>query len=423
MPQSGESVHVIGTTHHSTPAGVRERFAFGSADTEAALRHLIARDAREAVLLSTCNRTELYLSGGRTAVERGAGLLAARAGLESTDAQQYLTVRSDDACVEHLMRVAAGMDSLVVGEAQIQGQVKEAYELAARTRTDRSAVGPVLARLFQSALRVGGRVRRETGLGTGSTSVPGAAVALAQKALGGLGGRRVLLIGAGRMGALVLKHLAGHDVASVTVASRTPAHAEHLAKRFGTRAAATAELPLLLASADLVITATSCPHPILTTETMRTVRRDAAHPLRVVDIAWPRDVDPRVGDMRDVSLFDLDDLRETLNENLARRRAAWPLAERIVQEGVREFRRWYEARTVVPLIRRLRAHAEVVRLQELAKAMRGLERLAPDERQKIDVLSQRIVNKILHGPTVRLRDAGAAEDGDTVLAAARYLFE
>jgi glutamyl-tRNA reductase len=266
-------------------------------------------------------------------------------------------------------------------------------------------------------------VRSETGLGSGSASVPGAAVALSQKVLGRLRGKRVLLIGAGHMSALVLKHLADQEVESVTVASRTWQHADHLASRFGARAAAITELHLLLASADLVITATSCPTTILSPETVRAAMRYAAHSLCLVDIALPRDVDPRVGAIDNVFLFDIDDLKKIVDENLARRRAEWPQAERIVYEGVEEFRKWFEARGAVPLIKRLRADAERVRLQELAKAMKGLEHLAPEERQKIDVLSQQIINKVLHGPTVRLREAAATDDGDAVLAAARYLFE
>lgn len=417
------SIHVIGTSHHGTPVEIRERFAFGAAEAEAALRQLIARGAREAVLLSTCNRTELYVCGGAGAVESGIALLAARAGFEAIEAEQYLTVQSDAACVEHLFHVVAGMDSLVVGEAQIQGQVKDAYDIALHTRADRKVVGPELSRLFQSALAVGGRIRSETGLGTGSASVPGAAVQLSKKVLGRLRDKRVLVIGAGHMSALVLKHLQGEDVASLTVVSRTRSSAERLAHRFNARSAVTAELALLLASSDLVITATSCPTIIMNVETMRAALRYAKHSLCVIDIAMPRDVDPLVGSLDDVFLFDIDDLDRIVDETLARRRLDWPLAERLIGEAASEYRKWYEARTVVPLIKRLRAEAEDVRLRELEKAMQGLEHLSPAERQKVEQLSQQLINKVLHGPTVRLREAAASEDGDAVLAAARYLFE
>jgi glutamyl-tRNA reductase len=416
-------IHVIGTSHHSTPVEIRERFAFSPAEAEAALRQLIAHGARESVLLSTCNRTELYVTGGDDAIESGFELLAARAGLETIEAKQYLMVESGEACADHLFRVVSGMDSLVVGEAQIQGQVKQAYDIAVHTRADHKVVGAELARLFQLALAIGGRIRSETGLGTGSASVPGAAVALSKKVLGRLRGKRVLVIGAGHMSALVLKHLEGEDVASITVASRTRATAEHLAQRFNARSAVINELPLLLATSDLVITATSCPTTILSVETMRAALRYAQHALCLVDIALPRDVDPRVGDLDDVFLFDIDDLRKIVTDNLARRHLDWPLAEQLISAGVVEYRKWYDARTAVPLIKRLRDEAEHVRLLEVEKALQGLEHLSPTERQKIEQLSQQLINKVLHGPTVRLRAAAASEDGAAVLAAARYLFE
>ena len=315
------------------------------------------------------------------------------------------------------------MDSLVVGEAQIQGQVKHAYDLAARARAHRKVCGPDLSRLFQTALAVGGRVRSETGLGTGSASVPGAAVQLAKKVLGRMRGKRVLVIGAGHMSALVLKHLGDEELASVTVASRTRETAEHLAQRFGARAAGMPELPLLLASSDLVITATSCPNTILSFETLRAARQFAKQPLCIVDIALPRDVDGRAGNIGNVFLFDIDDLRKIVDENLARRRADWPTAEDIIARAVLEYRAWYEARTAVPLIKRLRADAERVRQEEVEKALKGLEHLGEEERQKVELLSQQLINKVLHGPTVRLREAAASDEGAAVLRAARYLFE
>ncbi len=417
------ALHVIGTSHQATAVEVRERFAFGAAEAEAALRQIVTRGAREAVLLSTCNRTELYVSGPVAAIEHGIELLATRAGFEPIEAEQYLVIKSGASCVDHLFRVVAGMDSLVVGEAQIQGQVKEAYDLAARTRTDHKVVGAELSRLFQSALAVGGRIRSETGLGTGSASVPGAAVQLSKKVLGRLKGKRVLVIGAGHMSALVLKHLADEEVASITVASRTRGGADQLAQRFNARSAGMAEIQLLLASSDLVITATSCPTTILSVETARAAMRYAPHSLCLVDIALPRDVDPRVGELANVFLFDIDDLRKIVDENLLRRREEWPLAERLVAEGVVEYTKWYEARVAVPLIKRLRAEAERVRRREVAKTLKGLQHLAPEERQRIEALSHQLVNKVLHGPTVRLREAAATDEGAAILDAARYLFE
>lgn len=418
-----DAIHVIGTSHESTPIGIRERFAFSVTEAAAAMRQLISHGAREAVVLSTCNRTEIYIYGNDAAAEYAIELLAARAGLEAIEAAQYLVTRSGADCARHLFLVVSGMDSMVVGEAQIQGQVRDAYDLALRTRTDRKVVGAQLARLFSTALSTGGRVRSETCVGTGSASVPGAAVQLAKKVLGKLHGKRVLLVGAGHMSALVLKHLADEEPASVTIASRTRDGAAALAARFGARAAAVSELPLLLASSDLIITATSCPTTILNVETVRAAMQYATHSLCLVDIAVPRDVDAAVGLIDDVFLFNIDDLRRIVDENLVRRRAAWPLAQRIIEDAVSGYAKWHEARTAVPLITQLRADAERVRQEEVAKALRSLDHLGPQERERIDLLSQQLVNKVLHGPTVRLREAAASQEGDAVLAAARYLFE
>ena len=418
-------ITLIGTSHRSTGIAARERFAFGATDAEAAMRHIVARGwAAEAVLLSTCNRTELYVAGATAeTTEKLIELLAAHAGYEAIEAQQYLDVSHDDDCVEHLFRVTAGMDSLVVGEAQIQGQVKEALERAAHLPGDCKVLGPQLSKLFQGALALGGRVRSETDLGTGAASVPGAAVALARKVLGKLAGKRVLVIGAGHMSALVLKHLADQDLAAVTVASRTRDGAERLARRFQARAAGMSELALLLASHDLVITATSCPTTILSAQTVRSARQHMRDSLCIIDIALPRDTEAAAGDLPNIFLFDVDDLGQIVDENLARRRAHWPLAERLIASAVADYHKWQEARSAVPLITKLRSEAEQVRRAEVERAMRQLEHLSLSDRQRIEQLTQQLVNKVLHGPTVRLREAAASNQREAVLEAASFLFD
>jgi glutamyl-tRNA reductase len=253
--------------------------------------------------------------------------------------------------------------------------------------------------------------------------VPGAAVGLARKVFGRLTGRRVLVIGAGHMSSLVLKHLGDEDVAAITVASRTRDGAERLAGRFNARAAGMSELHLLLASHDLVITATSCPTTIISAESVRSARQHMREALCIVDIAVPRDTDPLAGDLANVFLFDIDDLGQIVDENLARRRAHWPLAERLIAGAVAEYHKWQDARTAVPLITRLRAEAEQVRRAEVEHAFRQLGHLSVSDRQRIEQLTQLLVNKVLHGPTVRLREAAASNQRDTVLQAASYLFD
>ncbi|HEY0670624.1 MAG TPA: glutamyl-tRNA reductase [Longimicrobiales bacterium] len=415
---------LIGTSHRSTAVAARERFAFDAAEAEAAMRQIVARGwADEAILLSTCNRTELYVYGENVDEERLLNLLAAHAGFEVIEAQQYLEIKTGTDCVQHLYRVTAGMDSLVVGEAQIQGQVRNALESATQLSDGRRVVGPQLARLFQGALAIGGRIRSETELGAGAASVPGAAVALARKVLGKLDGKRVLVIGAGHMSALVLKHLSDDEPRQITVASRTRDSAEHVAQRFGARAAGMNELELLLASHDLLITATSCPNTIINPDTVRSARAHLRDSLCIVDIAVPRDTDAAVGNLPNVFLFDVDDLSQIVDENLARRRAHWPHAEKLVAAAVSEYQKWHEARTAVPLIRKLRADAETVRRAELERALKGLEHLTPGDRERIEVLTQQLINKVLHRPTVRLREAAGTHQKEAVLEAASFLFE
>lgn len=419
----GRLLTLIGTSHRSTAVAARERFAFDAAEAEAAMRQIVARGwADEAILLSTCNRTELYVYGESVAEERLLNLLAAHAGFEVIEAQQYLEIKTGTDCVQHLYRVTAGMDSLVVGEAQIQGQVRNALESATQLSDGRRVVGPQLSRLFQGALAIGGRIRSETELGAGSASVPGAAVALARKVLGKLDDKRVLVVGAGHMSALVLKHLSD-EPRQITVASRTRDSAEHLAQRFAARAAGMNELELLLASHDLLITATSCPTTIINADTVRSARAHLRDSLCIVDIAVPRDTDAAVGNLPNVFLFDVDDLSQIVDENLARRRAHWPHAEKLVAAAVSEYQKWHEARTAVPLIRKLRADAEKVRRAELERALKGLEHLAPGDRERIEVLTQQLINKVLHGPTVRLREAAGSHQKEAVLEAASFLFE
>jgi glutamyl-tRNA reductase len=415
---------LIGTSHRSTAVETRERFAFAPAEAEAAMRQIVARGwAEEAVLLSTCNRTELYACGAMVDEERLINLLAAHAGYEAIEAEQYLVSKHGSECAEHLYRVTAGMESLVIGEAQIQGQVRNALDSAARLQDGRKVLGPRLSRLFQTALAVGGRIRSETELGAGAASVPGAAVTLARKVLGKLDGKRVLVIGAGHMSSLVLKHLADDEPAHVTIASRTRDSAEQLAQRFGARAAGMNELELLLASHDLVITATSCPTTIVRADTVRAARAHLRDALCIVDIAVPRDTDAAVADLPNVFLFDVDDLAQIVDENLARRRAQWPVAEKLIAGAVADYEKWHEGRTAVPLIRKLRADAEQVRRAELEHALKGMEHLAPADRERIEALTQQLINKLLHGPTVRLREAAGSHDKDAVLQAASFLFE
>jgi glutamyl-tRNA reductase len=443
------SLVVVGLSHHSTPVEIRERFAFGPAEARAALTELRASGiAREAVLLSTCNRTEFYLhlAPGGEGEEAVLRQFAARAGLPVSEAADYIYSYRGRAGVEHLFRVVTSLDSMIVGEAQIQGQVRAAYEQAAGAGAAAGApasgggaapasaavglspapelVGPVLSRLFQTALAVGGRVRSETALGVGAASIPSAAVALAKKIFGSLRGRRALVLGAGEMGELALESLVAEGVEGVVVASRTRARAEELAAKVGGRAIGYEELAAVLPTVEIVAAATAAPHLVLTRELFQEAfPAGPRQQMLMVDIAIPRDIDPSIGEFGQVFLYDIDDLRQIVDDNLERRRAEVPVAERIVAEMAGEFWEWHLSRGAVPLIRELRDRAESVRRTEVEKALRRLQHLEPEDREAVDQLTRALLNKILHQPTVRLREAMSNGGGVAVLHAARYLFE
>jgi glutamyl-tRNA reductase len=319
--------------------------------------------------------------------------------------------------------VVASLDSMIVGEAQIQGQVREAYGRGIEVNGDRLSVGPVLSRLFETALRVGARVRTETRLGAGAASIPAAAVALARKVFGTLRGRRAVVLGAGEMSALAFQCLNAEGVASVVVTSRTEARARELVARHGGEAASFDRLAELLRSADIVATATAAPHAILTRAVVeRALAAGRRSPLLILDIALPRDVAPDVGTLDNVFLYDLDDLSRVVEGALAQRRSEVALAERIIGEGVREFLTWHHGRDVVPVIRALRGRAEQLRMRELERARRSLRDLSPEQFAAVDALTRQLMAKLLHDPTTRLRESAAEEGKQDVADLIRYLF-
>ena len=374
----------VGVSHHHAPLEVRERLFL--ADGHAAE---LASELGAAVVLSTCNRTEVYLADGDP--ERVREELERRSGLELGS----LLARWDEGeVVTHLFRVVAGLDSLVPGESQILGQVREAYE-GARTR---GATGTLLNRLFEDALRAGKRVRTEAKLHELPESVAASAVELGARELAGVEGRRALLFGAGKMSELAARDLRGRG-AEVVVASRTLESAQELAERVGGRAAAFDAVAVELPEADLVISATRCPYPILHAEAIRPREK----PLVLVDVAVPRDLDPAIGELEDCTLFDID----ALGEGLVGREDEVREAESIVAEEAARFAEWRRSRDAADAIRDLRARAEEIRAEELARAGARLAELSPRERETVETLTSQIVNKLLHAPTVRAKETGS----------------
>jgi glutamyl-tRNA reductase len=417
---------VVGISHRTAPLDVRERFVVDAHASADALRQLAAVGCAEAVLLSTCNRTELYMRAPETqpdASALGARLLTSHAGMEERDAERYLYTLHDSGAVEHLFRVVASLDSMILGEAEIQGQVRTAYERAVTTDNGDFIVGPVLSRLFETALRVGGRVRSETKLGTGAASVPSASIELARKIFGSLRGRRALVLGAGEMSELTMECLRGEGVSDILVANRTAARADEVARRLHAEAVGMERLPELLQLVDIVASATSAPHAVITMELARSaLGTDRRSPLLILDIALPRDVEPGVGALPNVFLYDIDDLSQVVEGTLQRRRSEIAVAEAIIREGIADFWTWYRGRNVVPLIRELRGRLEEVRDAETQRALRALQHLAPEDQAAVENLTRQLMNKVLHAPTIRLREAAARGREADVAHVARYLF-
>ncbi len=394
---------LIGVSHKTAPVDVRERLDFASRDLGAAVEALATRpSAAESVVLSTCNRSELYVASENPAQARDEIIefLSHYHSLPSDSFMPHLFSLGDDAAAKHLFRVAAGLDSLVVGEPQILGQVKDAFETASGHR----CTGPMLSKLFHWSFGVGKRVRSETALGEGAVSISFAAVALARKIFGRLTGRRVLVIGAGEISTLTAEHLRAQGVGEIVITSRTAAHAEALAASVGGRAARWEDLALLLTSADIIVTATGSQRPILTRAHVEaTMGRHRTDPLFIIDLAVPRDVEASVGDIEQVFLYNVDDLQSIVQENLSRRSREIAHAETIVAEELLKFATWQRSRGAVPTVVALRQRFDAIRRSELQRLDGKLAGLSPDARARVEEVTRLIVEKLLLEPTEQLK--------------------
>jgi glutamyl-tRNA reductase len=415
---------LAGINHRTAPLEIRERFAVE--DPEPWLRKLVeSEEIEEAALLSTCNRVEVLVTTQRPEAARHrlraffSRELArgeALAGPGSPPAALYEHVDSE--AVRHLFRVASSIDSLVVGEPQILGQVKDAYRAAAEC----GASGLVLSRLFASAFAAAKRVRAETRIAERPVSVARVAVDLARQIFETFADKRALLVGAGEMIETALDALRGAGLAGIAVANRTPEHAAALARRFGASAHGLDELPGLVAGADVVLSCLAAQRPLLDASLFEgALRARRRKPIFVIDIGVPRNVDPATNRLDGVYLYDLDDLGAVAEANAEERRRETVRGEAIVQEEVERFDGWLAALAAVPTIRRLRGRAEAIRQSELERwaARRGLDEEA---RRGVDALTRAIVNKILHAPVSRLREQAEREDALAYLQAARVLF-
>jgi glutamyl-tRNA reductase len=393
----------VGASHKTASLALRERIALTDGAAEALLGELVATPAiQEGVALSTCNRTELYLVvrepvEGETAV---LATLARRAGIRPTELVEGIySLRNCDAA-RHLYRVASGLESMVVGESEVQGQVKRAYELALAART----TGPMTNKLFRAALATGKRVRTETAVSVGHASVPSVAVDAARAALGDLAERHVLIVGAGDTAELTAQALHAQGVSTMFVANRRRARAIALAQRFGGASGSFDALPGELERADIVIASTSSPHHLIGAEEMALVM-DARRrrPLLLIDLAVPRDIDPDCVALPGVTLLDIDGLQKQVKSHLTVRRAEARRAEGIVEEEIQSFAGWLGALEVTPVLSALRAHGDAVVDGLLAENEGRWEGLTARDRERVELLARAAVNRLLHEPTMRVK--------------------
>ena len=394
----------IGVSHKTAPVEVRERVALPDARGAEFVRDLRGTgEVHEVVAISTCNRTELYLVVGNPveAESRALAMLASQAGIRPTElAPAIYALRNCDAA-RHLYRVTAGLDSMIVGEAEIQGQIKRAYEFAITGET----AGPLTNHLFKAALATGKRVRTETAIGERQLSLPAVAVALARERLGELVGRMVVIVGTGETGELAARALTDSGGRPVFVASRRRDRAISLARRYGGESMSFDELPQALERADILVAATASPHLLLeAAELGQVMASRGGRPLLLIDLAVPRDIDAACGELDGVSLYDIDDLQAVIARNRKVRQAEARKAEGIIEQEIQRFAAWLGSLEVHPTLAALRSHATVIADEVVAENAGKWEQLSERDAERVDAVARAIVNRLLHAPTARLKE-------------------
>ncbi len=409
----------IGLNHTTAPVEIRERVTFGPDIITGALRSLTGEaGVEEGVILSTCNRTEVYCHGNGLEPDRLIAWLAGFHGLETADLSPYLYLHQERKAVEHLLRVASGLNSLVLGEPQILGQVKQAWQIA----TEAGTLGKILGRLFQHSFATAKQVRTDTAIGDSPVSVAFAAVSLSKRIFSDLADQTALLIGAGETIELTARHLQQQGIGRIIVANRTVARAHELAAQFGGFAIGLPEIAAHLHEADIVISSTASPVPVLGKGTVESALKARRHkPMFMVDIAVPRDIEPEVRELDDVYLYTVDDLEEVIQENLRSRQQAAEQAGEIIEQRAEEFMAWLRSLDAVALIQSYRGQAEAIKQETLDRARRMVANGTPPEKA-LEFLANTLTNKLLHTPSSRLREAGSSGRKE-ILEAANTLFQ
>ncbi len=394
----------LGVSHKTAPVEVRERLALPDARAADFLRDLRgAADVHEAVAISTCNRTELYLVVGDPveAESTALGMLATQAGIRPTELASAIYSHRNCDAARHLYRVTSGLDSMIVGEAEVQGQVKRAYE----TALSRETTGPLTNRLFKAALATGKRVRSETEIGARQLSLPGVAVALAREQLGALSGRRVVIVGTGETSELTARALADSGARTVFVATRRRDRALSLARRFEGETVSFDELPLALAGADIVVAATASPHMLLEARELAEVMEEReGRPLLLIDLAVPRDIDAACAGIGGISLYDIDDLEAVVARNRKVRQAEARKAEGIIEQEIQHFASWLGSLEVLPTLAALRTRSTEIAEQVVRENTGKWESVSARDLERIEAVARTVVQRLLHEPTVRMKE-------------------
>ena len=415
-------ITMVGISHKTAAVEVREKAVFPESEITGTLQTLIHKTGIEgAAIVSTCNRTEIYVSG--TSVEKAGTviveLLSKTTGLDPLTLKPHLYTKSEDAAALHLFTVVSSLDSLVVGETQILGQIRQAYKLAEQAHT----TSELINLLFRQALSVGKRIRNETQIGAQSVSISTAAVTLASRIFDSLVGRTVLLVGAGKMAELCARYLKESGAQSILVANRTLQRAQELAQHFNGTAVAFDALPAGLEKADIVISSTAAPDYIIGPDLVRSARKHRkGHSLLLIDIALPRDIDPSCNEIRDVFVFDLDDLAGVTDNNKELRLAETQKVQKIIDSELRGFKSYCQSLSVQPTIKELRLKANQIAEDEVRRALKKLSSNSPTDQETLEHMAQAIVKKVLHGPTARLQLQAVNPDAHPITESVRYLF-
>ncbi|MGD8384834.1 MAG: glutamyl-tRNA reductase [Lysobacterales bacterium] len=408
-----------GISHHTAPLETREKIAIPRQDNADRVKELCTLDGvEEALIVSTCNRTEIYTIGPQKGREQVQRWLQATGSLSDSEMEAHCYIREREQAVRHLFRVAGGLESLVLGESQIVGQLKESWQLA----RDAGGVGKVMDRLFQHALATGKKIRSKTRIGEHPISVAYTTVLLAQQIFGDLGSKTVILVGAGEMIELCGRHLHDKDVSSLIIANRSLERATDLARQFSARAIELSALPDVLHQADILISSTASQQPVIQTESIKSaLRQRRSQPMFLVDIAVPRDIHPDIAKLDDVYLYTIDDLQQVVDKNLSERNRAAEAAGEDVDAAVDEFMRWLNSARAVVYLQKLHRHAHENAEELTQKALRKIAAGGEPE-QVVRQLANNLAKRILHLPSTRLRQAAEQQD-DELLSAASRLFD